>query len=1494
MKKRVFAFVLCIALIFCMLPQISLFASAESYSGDYSKDNESSIQWEFDSETGILTISGNGKVRDSSTSNSGRSPWYQYRDEIQKVVIEEGVTYIGKYNFDSCSNLTEVSLPNSLVHMGYRVFNNCTSLTSLVIPDSVERSNGDSIGNNVEHLIVNGKTLQAVGDNRFVLIQNTQNYLGINSLLYKNEDGTYTRMEFQETPGKILVEVFNSDLEVLSYKYIELDLPLFGGIYIGDDYNFIVTGQYNLDESDDVEVIRTTRYTKDWEPDGSAGLFGACTVEPFRSNTVSFAEAGDYLYVRTSHTMYESSDGLHHQSSLMYQVHIPTMTVVSNSDNADNEQDAWSVANPAFVSHCFGSKLLVDDDNLVTLDLGDGNPRALVLSKFRKPANSEDCLSDFSDYERATILNVYGRFGYNYTGVQVGNVVSSDNYYIVAAASEDQSRKLDYHQASNVFISLVPKDFDSSITPELKWITDYEWVENDNFVDVFGVSHPPKIIKISNNSFLLMWEQKENYDHVYYTFIDGNGNQTSQIYCDEAQLSNCEPIVDNGKVIWYTAIADRHPVFYWIDVNAPEEIHGKSVCRPVHNCPDEFYATKGTTINISCLYCNRKEAQTIPALEDPGYELIHEGNCTERDVYKYHFHADLCAFHDSSYDHDFTAIGDYRPDNHDFSIRQTLDSPGCETPGHVQLICSRCGATGNIEETPPIGHDWEDPQFTFSDDYLSATARRYCRHGHYSDTKEATVEKWVKKEPTCAEDGIFAYTATVEFDGETFTKTVYTPGEPRTNDHTPGEPELVGSEPPTCSSSGYNSYIIRCTVCDEIIDTQYEVVPPVPHTPADPVVENLVEPTCTEPGQYDLVTYCSVCGVQMERARVYTQPLGHDYQGIVTDPTCTEDGYTTYTCTRCGDTYVDNPTPAIGHNWGEVSFTWNGVESAIASRTCENDSEHHESVDAVITSEVTQEPTPEEDGICLYIATATFDDGTVATDEKTVPISATGYTYGDPIWEWDDDGSSATAVFIANENPDKQLRIEAEVTRTHLTDATCEAEGKDKCVASVVLNGTTYCDTIYVITPALGHDLIHHDAQDPTCTECGWNAYETCSRCDYTNYNEIPALGHDYQETVVEPTCTEGGYTVHTCSRCGDSFTDCAVDPLGHAWDDGVVTTEPTETDEGVMTYTCTRCGETKTEAIPALTHVHHYEKTVVPPTCTEQGYTIYTCSCGDTYTSDYVDPLGHNWSDWEQTNPPSCTDYGTETRTCARCGEVETRRVEPLGHSWDEGVVTVIATEVSEGEILYTCTRCGETKTNVIPKTECPSSRFIDMPSYDNWAHAGLDFCVEHGLIEGTAENKISPKVTMTRAMLVTVLWRQSGSPNEGVETRFKDVPTNKWYSKAIAWAANNGIVKGVANDRFDPNGNITREQMALILYRYSEKNDCDVSARANLSEYPDQKDISNWAKEAMSWAVASGIINGTTGPNNTVLLDPLGRATREQVAAMLMRFIQNILNTH
>jgi len=135
-------------------------------------------------------------------------------------------------------------------------------------------------------------------------------------------------------------------------------------------------------------------------------------------------------------------------------------------------------------------------------------------------------------------------------------------------------------------------------------------------------------------------------------------------------------------------------------------------------------------------------------------------------------------------------------------------------------------------------------------------------------------------------------------------------------------------------------------------------------------------------------------------------------------------------------------------------------------------------------------------------------------------------------------------------------------------------------------------------------------------------------------------------------------------------------------------------------------------------------------------------------------------------------------------------------------------------------------------------------------------------------------------------VLWRYVGSPDEG-ELTFTDVPSNEWYAEAVAWAAHNGIVGGVGNNKFDPNGNITREQIAAILYRYAGSNGIDTTKRADLSAFPDANRVSAYANDAIGWAVAEGLINGSDGK-----LQPLGNATRAQVAAILMRFIQNVIN--
>ena len=190
---------------------------------------------------------------------------------------------------------------------------------------------------------------------------------------------------------------------------------------------------------------------------------------------------------------------------------------------------------------------------------------------------------------------------------------------------------------------------------------------------------------------------------------------------------------------------------------------------------------------------------------------------------------------------------------------------------------------------------------------------------------------------------------------------------------------------------------------------------------------------------------------------------------------------------------------------------------------------------------------------------------------------------------------------------------------------------------------------------------------------------------------------HSYKDVVTAPTCTEKGYTTHTCA-CGKSYVDTYTDALGHAWDSGKVTKEPTETETGVKIFTCTRCGETKTETIPKLTHEHSYDAVVTAPTCTAKGYTTHTCACGDSYVDAYTDALGH---------------------------------------AWDEGKVTKAATETESGVKTFTCTRCGETKTEVIPATGSVdvTEMFTDV-SHSWVADDGIRYCVTHQLMSGIGNN--------------------------------------------------------------------------------------------------------------------------------------------------------------
>lgn len=411
-----------------------------------------------------------------------------------------------------------------------------------------------------------------------------------------------------------------------------------------------------------------------------------------------------------------------------------------------------------------------------------------------------------------------------------------------------------------------------------------------------------------------------------------------------------------------------------------------------------------------------------------------------------------------------------------------------------------------------------------------------------------------------------------------------------------------------------------------------------------------------------------------------------------------------------------------------------------------------------------------------------------------------------------------------------------------------------------------------------------------------WQGYKVSSKgaCLHTGYGTT--------ENTVPATCGADGRIDTVCANCGDVIATKVIPATGaHTWDNGTVTTEPTETTPGERTFTCAVCSQTKTEVIPATgAHTFVFTKNIAP-SCTEAGYDLYTCrDCGATEKRNVKPALGHKWDSGTVTAEPTEKDPGTMTYTCTVCGQTKTEVIPATGphtHVWDEGTVTVAPTETTPGVRTYTCTVCGQTRTEIIPATgsavcpggaACPSFRFRDVPAPSNWAHEGIDYCVRHGLMSGFDATTFSPDTVSTRAQIVMILYNLSGDTTDYSKyyVPFTDVRPGTWYYNAVAWGYDKDIVAGMTPTTFAPDGLITREQMAVLLYGYTEKYaPAYLGGAASLNSFPDAASVSNWAYAAMSWAVGNGLISGIAS-NGADYLAPSGGATRAQIAAIMMRY--------
>ena len=476
-------------------------------------------------------------------------------------------------------------------------------------------------------------------------------------------------------------------------------------------------------------------------------------------------------------------------------------------------------------------------------------------------------------------------------------------------------------------------------------------------------------------------------------------------------------------------------------------------------------------------------------------------------------------------------------------------------------------------------------------------------------------------------------------------------------------------------------------------DSKSLVIDKKQHNPMAAEVVNEVLPTCLLDGHYNLVIRCMVCGEELSNTFITTPKLGHDY------------------------------------DYSNGVFIWDNYDSCRYVVTCKHDSSHHDTFNASITVEVIKEASDLETGIRLY----------------TAKVNVNGKEYTDTLEEIIPTTSHIVKrVFEILPSCTEDGNIE------YYYCSSCDKYYKDAKLEHEIRKED-------VILEALGHDYISHQGHPCTCTEVGYESYQTCSRCNYSTYKEIPALGHHFEEYDITPTCTDGGYTLHICDNCGESYKDNYLSALGHdyvityEWNNDyssvtakarckrdlehtIIETVNTKSytltladceNDGSVKYIAVfenQLFESDSKVVVVNKNGHTLGDAVVEnykaPTCLEEGShdLVYYCStCGTMLKRTTVidSALGHTMHHHEGVDATCTLDGYMPYDECLVCGYSTYETIKALGHKSGEVSHIVIeeATCLSTGshyDITY-CSVCGEQLSKVLVIDKALGHNYID-----------------------------------------------------------------------------------------------------------------------------------------------------------------------------------------
>ena len=1097
------------------------------------------LTWALSSD-GTLTISGTGAMN-NYTSSSG-TPWEARKSTIKKVVVNSGATTIGDCAFSGCSNMTAISLPEGIKSIGSNALANCSNLKSLVLPNGLTSIGADAFYN-CDRLtgITLPDTLESIGYEAFNECDALANITLPNSLTAINS------WAFAFCRNLTTVQLSESLTRLPEYSFYycrlsEVTIP----------EGMLAIGSYGFQGNNTL----TTLYLPSTIENIASSAFSGCSnlADVYYAGTQEDAETiligtgNTYLSGATWHCTNGDSEGVGATSGtcgakLTWALSTDGTLTISGTGAMNNYTS--SSGTPWEARKSTIKKVVVNSGATTIGDCafsGCSNMTAISLPEGIKSIGS-NALANCSNLKSLVLPNGLTSIGadafYNcdrLTGITLPDTLESIGY-----------------EAFNECDALANITLPNSLTAINSW--------------AFAFCRNLTTVQLSESLTRLP----------EYSFY----------YCRLSEVTIPEGMLAIGS---YGFQGNNTLTTLYL----PSTMENIASCAfsGCNNLADVYYA--GTQAQAEEILIGTGNTNLTSANWHYLFNAVHEwGEVT------YEWSTNLkkvtasrtCALHPGEKQKETVAV------------TSTVAQPAtCEGKGFTSYVSAAfvnpafTVQSQTLEDIDPLGHDWGEPTWTWSDGHTSATATFTCQRAGCNcgengtakialETDDAPVS--VDTPATCEANGKTTFTATVTFNGQTYTNSV----EVKTDDalnHQWGDAVYAWSDD--------NSSVTATRTCQR------------------------QGCACGEHG-----------GAKVESETVNTTAQQ------AKAPTCEDTGTMTYTATFENMAFAVDPKDVVinpqGHDWGEPTWTWSDVHtSATATFTCQREGcNFGENGTAKIAIETDDNPvsvaspaTCEVDGKTTYTATVTFNGQTYTNSDEVKTDDALGHQYsGNPTWNWNG-VESATATWICANDSTHTHVVQAKIVSEVATPATCRSVGAMKFTATVQYNEQLFTDVRIEDIPTEPHTWNNGVVTTAAgCETAGVMTY-TCANCGESKTEAIPAAGHAWNSGVITTAagCETAGVMTYTCANCGGTRTE-AIPATGHAWNNGVISTAAGCETAGVKTYTCANCGGTRIEDIPATGHTPIVDPRV-EPTYTETGLTEGShCSiCGKVLVAQEVIPV--------------------------------------------------------------------------------------------------------------------------------------------------------------------------------------------------------------------------------------------------------------------------------